>query len=168
VSDAYAELYREFSLRNAPRRGVEAAFEEARQLAAAANMGFALYIDLDSEYAEGPATGLVQIVSPQNGAHQPRQETLAPYYCAYPWMSVYVHADTDARVCCYMQGSIGHVTNGDDLDKVWNNGVVTEIREAVSKGEVHPSCAKCVRAGRYQHSFVDLDEIQRVLAQPSG
>jgi MoaA/NifB/PqqE/SkfB family radical SAM enzyme len=165
-SDAYAKLYREFTLRNAPRPEVEAAFEEARQLAAAAHIGFALYIDLDAEYTAGPANGLVQIVPRQDGnGDRPRPETLPPYYCAYPWMSLYVHADTDARVCCYMQGRIGTVSSGDDLEKVWNNGVVTAIRESVSKGEVHPSCDKCVRAGRYQHSFVDLEDIQRVLAK---
>ena len=167
-SDAYDQLYREFALRNAPRAEVEAALEEARQLAAAAAIGFAAYIDLDAEYAEGHAAGLslVQIVPQANPetAERPRPEKLAPYYCAYPWMSVYVHADTGARVCCYMRGNIGNVTSGEDLQKVWSNGVVTEIRDAVSKGEVHPSCDACVRAGRYQHSFVDLQDIQRVLA----
>ncbi len=165
-SEIYSQLYREFRLGNAPRPGVEAALEEARQLAEAARIGYATYIDLDSEYAEGPATGLVQITPRPNGDQQPRPEKLPPYYCAYPWMSVYVHANTDARVCCYMQGSIGSVTSGDDLEKVWNNGVVTEIRESVRNGDVHPSCERCVRAGRYQHSFIDLADIQRVLAAP--
>ena len=165
-TEAYDQVYREFALRNAPRAEVAAALEEARQLAAAAGIGYAAYIDLDAEYAEGPSAGLVQIVPQQNPEPQnaPRPEKLAPYYCAYPWTSVYVHADTGARVCCYMRGSIGNVTNGDDLERIWSNGVVTEIRDAVAKGEVHPSCEACVRAGRYQHSFIDLQDIQRVLA----
>jgi len=164
-SEAYDQLYREFALRNAPRAEVEAALEEARRLAAAAHIGYAAYIDLDAEYAATRPAGLVQIVpQPSAPENAPRPEKLPPYYCAYPWMSVYVHADTGARVCCYMRGNIGTVTNADDLQRVWNNGVVTEIRDAVRKGEVHPSCEACVRAGRYQHSFVDLQDIQRVLA----
>jgi len=162
-SAAYSQLYRDFALRNAPRDSVTGAFAEAARLAAVANIGFATYVDLESEYAPEAITGLVQIVPRQTPEPELRPTELAPYYCAYPWMSVYVHADTGARVCCYMQGSLGTVKNGDDLERVWNGDLITEIRQAVSKGEVHPSCEVCVRAGRYQHSFVDLEDIQRVI-----
>ena len=79
--------------------GAEAALQEARQLAADAGIGYAAYIDLDAEYAEGPrpAAGLVQIIPPRNGEDAPHNESLPPYYCAYPWMSVYVHAADAVR-----------------------------------------------------------------------
>ena len=50
-----------------------------------------------------------------------------------------------------------------DFDKVWNEGSILEIREAISKGEVHPFCAACIGLGRYQHSSVELENIGRHL-----
>ena len=169
--DAYVLLYRQFSLRNVPRPNVEAAVEEAAKLAQEAGIAFASYMDLDSIYAEVPAE-LVQVAAPPqaaapaevaiptNGSVAAPSEKLAPYYCAYPWTSMYLHADTGARVCCFMEGSMGVVNHGDDLRKVWTEGTINEIRDAVAAGEVHRACKMCVRDGRYRHSFIDLRDVK--------
>ena len=77
-----------------------------------------------------------------------------------------VHANTGARVCCYMDGSLGTVENAADLHKLWNAGAITEIRQAISKGEIHPACQSCVGLGRYQHSYTHLEDIRRHLGEP--
>jgi MoaA/NifB/PqqE/SkfB family radical SAM enzyme len=163
----YAKLYEEFRLENAPREGVEATFEKARKLAAAAGIGFAIYIDLDalygSRYTTNKMTKLLQIVPQEHLAKVQQDEKLQPYYCSYPWTSVYVHADSGARVCCYMDGSLGTIETGADFDRVWTEGPITEVRDAISKGEVHPFCQSCIGLGRYQHSHIELQEIRRHL-----
>ena len=80
---------------------------------------------------------------------------------------MYIHADSGARICCYMAGSLGAVQSGADLDQVWTEGPITEIREAISKGEVHPFCRGCVGSGRYQHSYIDLKHIERHIENKS-
>lgn len=159
-NDLYAKLYREFSLAHVDRSELSAIIDEASSLAQAGGLGFAAYIDYDSLYS--PQSGhLTQIVPHTNGTLAPRKEKLEPYYCAYPWTSAYIHANAGARVCCYMDGSMGVVNNGDDFHRVWTEGLVTEIRDAISQGEVHPSCRRCVSRGRYQHSFIDLKNIEQ-------
>ncbi len=162
----YATLYRECSLAMKPRALVEDAIEEARRLAVAAGISFDAYIDLDALYHPGRFTGLVQIIRPEAGK-KTAPEKLTPYYCAYPWISTYVHANAGARICCFMSGRLGTVNDADDLDRVWNTGLITEIRDAVSHGEVHGNCAQCVSQGRYQHSYVDLNSVGKLLGVAS-
>jgi len=166
-NDAYNKLYREFGLPNVPRADLEAALNEARKLAAEAGIAFCVYIDLDALYAARYGTplnnGLLQIVPQANQENTPPPQKLEPYYCSYPWTSVYVHADTGARVCCYMDGSLGTISDGQDLHKIWTEGAITEIRGAIARGEVHPSCQSCVQLGRYQHSETHLQDMQRQL-----
>jgi len=159
----YSQLYQEFSLANAPREQVEASLSEAGALSRAAGISFAAYIDLDDLYRETESDRLVQIMPPAKTSNGSAAEKLQPYYCAYPWMSAYVHADTGMRVCCYMDGSLGTVLNGEDFAGVWNQGEIENIRGAIRNGEVHPACGKCVKAGRYQHSFVELESIKSAL-----
>lgn len=157
--DLYAKLYRDFSLTHVPRARLEDTVAEARRLAQAAALSFAAYIDYEALYSPQPGR-LTQIVPQTNGTQAARRQKLEPYYCAYPWSSAYIHANAGARVCCYMDGSMGAVNNGEDFDRVWSEGLVTEIRDAISKGDVHPSCSRCVSRGRYQHSYVDLKNIE--------
>jgi hypothetical protein len=167
--DAYARLYRQIGLENAPREKVEAALTEAAQLAAAAKIGFYVYIDLDALYGSrycSKRTDLLQIVPQERLNNVQQEQKLQPYYCSYPWTSVYVRADSGAEVCCFMTGSLGRVENGDDLKKVWTEGTITEIRQAISKGEIHSFCRSCIGLGRYQHSSIELDEIRRTLQPP--
>jgi len=165
--EPYAKLYEKFRLENAPRERAEATFEKARKLAAAAGIAFAIYIDLDalygSRYTTNKMTKLLQIVPREHLTKVQREEKLQPYYCSYPWTSVYVHADSGARVCCYMDGSLGTIETGADFDRVWTEGPITEVRDAISKGEVHPFCQYCIGLGRYQHSHIELQEIRRHL-----
>jgi len=165
-SDSYFQLYREYSLRNVSRHDVEQVFARAEKLAHQASIGFASYVDWEGEYGQ-PVTELVQLKPASNGhttaeiSDEP--PSLPPFYCAHPWMSVYVHADTSVRVCCFMQGSVGAASSGEELESVWNGERITEIRNAVRKGEVHPACRKCVQAGRYKGSFLELEDIRRTL-----
>lgn len=163
--EPYNKLHREFGLHNVPRGLLEAVLDHSRQLARMAGVGFCAYLDLDALYESryGTGNGLLQILPAQHLEKIQKEEKLQPYYCSYPWTSVYVHADTGARVCCYMDGSLGTVEDGADLHRVWTEGTITEIREAISKGEVHPSCKSCVQLGRYQHSYTDLEDIRRHL-----
>ena len=62
-----------------------------------------------------------------------------------------------------MSGRLGTVNDADDFDRVWNTGLITEVRDAVSRGEVHENCAQCVSRGRYQHSYVDLKSVGKLL-----
>jgi MoaA/NifB/PqqE/SkfB family radical SAM enzyme len=165
----YAALYREFSLANAPREDVERVLNETRELAAP-KFGFWAYIDLDSLYASrygahraSGKDGLLQILPDQHLDRVQQGDKLLPYYCSYPWTSMYVHADSGARVCCYMDGSLGKVTDAESMQKVWTEGPIVEIRDAISKGEVHRFCQYCVGLGRYQHSYQELDEMKRLL-----
>jgi len=165
--DPYVKLHREFGLHKVPRGLLEAVLNHARQLAHVAGIGFCAYLDVDalyeSRYASESAKGLLQIMPAEHLEKIHKAEKLQPYYCSYPWTSMYVHADTGARVCCYMDGSLGKVEEGADLQKVWTEGAITEIRGAIAKGQVHPFCKSCVQLGRYQHSYVDLESIERHL-----
>jgi hypothetical protein len=165
--DKYAALYREVGLENAPREDVERVLNESRELAAP-KFGYCAYIDLDSLYASryGYARGTGKDGLLQIMPHDERVQVgdkLQPYYCSYPWTSMYVHADSGARVCCYMDGSLGKVTDKDSMQKAWSEGMIVEIRDAISKGEVHQFCKCCVGLGRYQHSYQELDEMRRLL-----
>jgi len=161
----YLKLVREFGLHNVPRGLLEAVLDHARQLAKVAGIGFCAYLDLDALYALrcGTGNGLLQILPARHLEKIHQDQELQPYYCSYPWTSVYVHADTGARVCCYMDGGLGTVGDGADLHRVWTEGAITEIREAIRKGEVHPSCEACVKHGRYQQSYTDLEQIEQHL-----
>ena len=159
----YAALYRECSLAALkPRALVENAIEEALN-AWPPRPGYHSppISTLDALYHPGRFTGLVQLIRQEEG--KPAPDKLTPYYCAYPWTSTYVHANAGARICCFMSGRLGNVNDADDLDHVWNNGLITEIRDAVSHGEVHANCAQCVSQGRYQHSYVDLNSAAKLL-----
>jgi MoaA/NifB/PqqE/SkfB family radical SAM enzyme len=165
----YNKLYREFGLENVPRERLEAVLSLAQQLARRANISFQAYIDLDALYVSrygSQRTKLVQIVPQEHLQAVQREHTLEPYYCSYPWTSVYVNADSGSRICCFMDGNLGQIQTGADFDRVWNEGTIVEIREAISKGEVHPFCESCVGLGRYQHSSIELQHIAAHLQVP--
>jgi MoaA/NifB/PqqE/SkfB family radical SAM enzyme len=171
ANGAYGALYREFKLANAPRERVTAAIGEAVDLAHAAGISCAVYIDFDAQYREpataaSPAADLVQIAPSCERDLPAHAEKLQPYYCAYPWMAAYVHADGGARVCCYMEGALGTVRTGEEFATFWNQGEVTEVRAAIRDGDVHPACARCVKAGHYQLSFAQLESIREQLEIP--
>jgi len=183
--DIYAELYRDYSLAHLERARVEALIEEGRTLAVEANIGYGVYIDLDRVYREGglqdsdedddsEAGGgeLITIAAPPPAAkveatpvEAPVEAPLEPFYCVYPWSSLYVTARGSTMVCCSMDGDVGTVLNSGDLDRVWNGQTLREVRQAIAKGEVHPVCGYCVTRKRYTSSFVDLDAVKAALAQ---
>jgi MoaA/NifB/PqqE/SkfB family radical SAM enzyme len=166
TDDPYARLYRDFSLANLDRKRVEAFIEEGREQARQANIEYGVYIDLDRVYREAgedSAHELVTIFGPPEPPPVP-QQTLKPFYCVYPWTSLFVTARGSTTVCCSMQGDIGTVLESGDIDRVWNGETLRAIRTAISLGEVHPNCAYCITRGRHLSSFVDLNEARSVLA----
>jgi hypothetical protein len=62
-----------------------------------------------------------------------------------------------------MDGTFGNVTDAASMQKAWTEGTIVEIRDAISKGEVHRLCQYCVGLGRYQHSYQELDEMRKIL-----
>lgn len=174
--DIYAELYRDYSLAHLERPRVEALIEEGRRLAAQAGIGYGVYIDLDRVYREGGLNAVEEEAEDEPGGelvHIAAQKVpapveapaLEPFYCVYPWSSMYVTARGSTSVCCSMDGDVGTVLNSGDLDRVWNGQTLREVRQAIAKGEVHPVCGYCVTRKRYTSSFVDLDAVKAALAQ---
>ncbi|HTQ52946.1 MAG TPA: radical SAM protein [Bryobacteraceae bacterium] len=164
--DPYGKLCHDYSLARLDRRRVEALIAEGRTLAEQANIGYGVYIDLDRVYREADqdaADELVSIFSRVEEAPRP-QESLKPFYCVYPWTSLFVTARGSTTVCCSMRGDIGTVSGSGDLDRVWNGETLRAIRRSIARGEVHANCAYCVSRNRHLSSFVDLDEAKDALA----
>ncbi len=166
TDDPYAKLCRDFSLSNLPRKQVEALIEEGRILADEANIGYGVYIDLDRVYREADEESTQDLVTifGQTASTPASPQPLKPFYCVYPWTSLFVTARGSTSVCCSMQGDIGTVLESGDIDRVWNGETLRAIRTAISRGEVHSKCAYCVTRGRHQSSFVDLEEAKSALA----
>ncbi len=77
-------------------------------------------------------------------------------FCPLPWLSVNVRNNGDLRVCCNAnvgldQGLVkkedGTIYNlgTDGLNDFRNGKIMKEIRQAMLKGEFHPSCIRCKR-----------------------
>ncbi len=166
AENAYGKLYRDYSLAHLERKYVEALIEQGRVLAEQANIGYGVYIDLDRVYreaAEDSSDELVTIFTKNESPGLPRQP-LKPFYCVYPWTSLFVTARGSTTVCCSMRGDVGTVLNSGDLERVWNGDDLREIRKSIARGEVHSKCAYCVSRNRHLSSFVDLDEAKSALA----
>ncbi len=166
TNDPYAQLCRDFSLANLDRAEVERLIEEGRRLAQQANIGYGVYIDLDRVYREGAEESTEELVTifGQPQAPPAERQPLRPFYCVYPWTSLFITARGSTSVCCSMQGDVGTVLQSGDIDRVWNGETLRVIRTAISRGEVHPNCAYCVTRNRHLSSFVDLEEAKSALA----
>jgi len=175
--DSYGRLYRDYGLGNVPRERVQALLEEAKSLAAKANIGCETYFDLDRIYREAAedaetaeeefndAAELVSITGlPAADSSSASSEPLKPFYCVYPWTSLFVTARGSTSVCCSMRGDVGTVLESGDLDRVWNGDKLRAIRQSIARGEVHPSCAYCVSRDRHLSSFVDLKSVESALS----
>lgn len=173
--DPYAELYHHYSLANLPRDRTEALIDEGRRLAGRLNIGYGVYIDLDRVYREASAdpapedpedndqTGGRLVNIPLDTGWKPARP-LEPFYCVYPWTTLFVTARGSTSVCCSMRGDIGDVSISGDLERVWNGPALREIRRNIAAGQIHPNCAYCVSRNRHMSSFVDLEEARSVLA----
>jgi MoaA/NifB/PqqE/SkfB family radical SAM enzyme len=169
--DLYARTYRECSLANVERGAVEALIEEGRELAAQARIPYGVYIDMDRLYADAAADaveddeeGEFVTIAGQRQAVPPPPDSLPPFYCVYPWTSMYITARGSTTVCCSMRGDVGTVLNSGDIDRVWNGPALREIRQSITRGEVHSQCRYCVSRNRHLSSFVDLEGVKSALA----
>ncbi len=162
----YGKLYHDYALAHLDRQRVEALIAEARMLAEQANIGYGVYIDLDRVYREADEDAASELVTvfTKNEEPPPPPQPLKPFYCVYPWTSLFVTARGSTSVCCSMRGDVGTVANSGDLDRVWNGEPLREIRRLIARGEVHPNCAYCVSRNRHLSSFVDLDGARDALA----
>ena len=169
VDDPYAQLCHDYSLANVNRNKVEALLEEARTLTEQANIGYGIYIDLDRVHGDAAVDSddedneFISISNVQTPP--PPQAAMEPFYCVYPWSSLFVTARGSTTVCCSMQGDIGTVLDSGDLDRAWNGETLREIRQSIARGEVHPKCAYCVSRNRHVSSFADLDSVKATLGQ---
>ena len=169
VDDPYAQLCHGYSLANVNRNKVEALLEEARMLAEQANIGYGVYIDLDRVHGDAAVDSddedneFISISNVQTPP--PPQAAMEPFYCVYPWSSLFVTARGSTTVCCSMQGDIGTVLDSGDLDRAWNGETLREIRQSIARGEVHSKCAYCVSRNRHLSSFADLDSVKATLGQ---
>jgi len=166
TDDPYARLCRDFSLANLERKQVEALIEEGRRMAQQSNIGYGVYIDLDRVYREAGEESVEDLVTifGQASATPAPLHPLKPFYCVYPWTSLFVTARGSTTVCCSMKGDIGSVLQSGDIDRAWNGETLRAIRTAISRGEVHPNCEYCVSRNRHLSSFVDLDEARSALS----
>ncbi len=165
--DPYGKLCQDFTLAHLKRSQVEGLIEEGRKLAEQARIGYGVYIDIDRVYREAPEEAAEELITFD---HQPEVKPadvkpLKPFYCVYPWTSLFVTARGSTTVCCSMRGDIGTVSNSGDLDRVWNGEPLREIRQSIASGEIHPKCAYCVSRNRHLSSFVDLDAAKEALVQ---
>jgi len=169
VDDPYAQLCHDYSLANVNRNKVEALLEEARMLTEQANIGYGVYIDLDRVHGDAAVDSddedneFISISNVQTPP--PPQAVMEPFYCVYPWSSLFVTARGSTTVCCSMQGDIGTVLDSGDLDRAWNGETLREIRQSIARGEVHSKCAYCVSRNRHVSSFADLDSVKATLGQ---
>ena len=170
--DLYARMYHECSLSNLDRGDVEALIEAGRTLAEETNIGYGVYIDMDRLYAdaavdaeENEEQGEFINITGQQSALAPPADSLRPFYCVYPWTSMYITARGSTSVCCSMSGDVGTVVDSGDIDRVWNGPVLREIRRSIARGDVHDQCRYCVSRNRHLSSFVDLEAAKSALAQ---
>lgn len=159
--DEYSELYREYCLSNVSRDEVEATIEETRLLAERAGIHFVSLLDMDFEWrgSTGDANvSPVTAICSTPDVQEVQQEALPPYYCLYPWMTLYLAADMTAKVCCFMSAeeNLGDCSPVSDVTGIWNGTKLAEIREDIKNGRVHPACRVCVQHGSYKSCTATL------------
>lgn len=153
--------YYEYSLVHVKREDFEAVMREARLLAEKAGIQFADFVDLDVEW-QRKVSGALEPQDVHIG--QPRGRSLSPFYCLYPWMTIYLAADRTTKVCCFMQENLGKFSSVSDLDEIWHGeGPLAGIRGSIGNGSVHPSCKVCVEQGRYKSSHSLVEALKKQL-----
>jgi MoaA/NifB/PqqE/SkfB family radical SAM enzyme len=159
TTEPYRRYYHENSLSHVPRPELEALLLEARQLGEARSVGVGIFINFDEIYP--PAGHQGEDAPPTVPASAPDQEPrLEPFYCTYPWISLYLRADAGTNVCCTMADTFPAIRTMEELNEVWNGPPLRALRAAIAAGEVHPSCAVCVQKGYYRTSTAALRELE--------
>lgn len=163
--DAYGKFYHEYCLSNVSRNEVEVAINQACQLAQDAGIDFVNYIDMDFQWRQridSATKHSISILEPHSIANT-KEEMLAPYYCMYPWMSLYLAADRTTKVCCFMSAeeNLGEFSDANDVKEIWQGSRLTEIRDYIKTGSVHPACRVCVEHGSYKSYEAVLRIIER-------
>ena len=77
---------------------------------------------------------------PSNGSHE---------ICYDPWQHIYVELQGSVIPCCFWGEHIGNLTQGDELDAIWNNEFYQNLRRGMASGDPHPWCKSCIRYSGY-------------------
>jgi len=160
--DSYGKFHHEYSLANANREDFESIINESRVLAEQNGIPFQSYINPDIEWQRRTTVKSDFTVTNQV---QSKDLALSPFYCFYPWTTLYLSADRSTQVCCYMFENFGEFSDASDLDAIWyGQGPFAEIRKAIQKGSVHPACKICVDQGNYKQSHFLVEAVKNQLA----
>jgi len=67
-----------------------------------------------------------------------------PYYsyCSNPWEDFIIHADLSYSPCCFGP-KVGKIGSVDEIDEVWNNATIRQIRHDLLSGTPSPMCVDC-------------------------
>ena len=60
--------------------------------------------------------------------------------CDFPWTKLKVNSQGDVMNCCWQNPGIGNIFR-EDLNEVWNNRVLTDIRNITKEGKFHRLCS---------------------------
>jgi MoaA/NifB/PqqE/SkfB family radical SAM enzyme len=155
-SDSYMAFDKEHSLSNLSRKEVEGVLDIARSLAKNAGIELESYIDLDFEWSELPVKISIGETSLES------KPILPHFYCLYPWTTLYLAADMTTKVCCNNSADFGDCSEPKDLDRIWHaSAMLTEVRNCIRKGMVHPACRPCVEQSHYATSHLELKKLER-------
>jgi hypothetical protein len=62
--------------------------------------------------------------------------------CRKPWETLYIHLNGDVKPCCYATFPVASLNEpGIRLDEVWGGSLMTEVRDCISRNEIHRICA---------------------------
>lgn len=59
--------------------------------------------------------------------------------CKNPWNNLQILVNGEVRVCCWMAKSLGNL-NEKTLAEIWGSEKLKELRDHISRNEVHPYC----------------------------
>lgn len=143
----------------------------------------------DQDRANGPIAEAERLAAPLRAAagYRRMQISLPPLFdraaltsppstdvCYDPWQNVYVELQGSVMPCCFWGEHIGNLSQGAELDEIWNGPVYRELRRGMGEGDPHPWCRNCIRysgwnvnnlychlTNRPHQQLAMLEEIQR-------
>ena len=78
-----------------------------------------------------------------------RETSPAQGFCADPWEHIYVEGQGSVLPCCYWGTHVGNLSDGTEIDAVWNGAFYRALRSGIAQGKPHPWCANCFKYRGY-------------------
>ncbi len=132
--DGWIFDYHEQGLRKHPElsdRCLRAALQRARELGVKVHLDPNKRVFFSPEFNDGhtdDATG----------------SNLTVCDCTYPWRWIMITSDGEVAACCFMsRPALGNMYE-QSLDEIWNGEVMQDLREHISRGEIHSLCKGAV------------------------